>query len=76
MTTVIILFVLAFLAGGGAQQGRSGPSSASRKIGFVIAIVFTIIYFGYVLGKDLAHRDNLSKSGAVASFARGQPVLP
>ena len=75
MTTVIFLFALAFLAGGGAQQGRSGKSPTSRKIGFVIAIVFTLIYFGYVLGKDLAHRKNFSKSSSVSLLASGQPAL-
>jgi hypothetical protein len=58
MTLLIFLFLLAFAGGLATQEARRAKSRTSRILSGVLAIAFTLIYFGYVLGKDLALREN------------------
>jgi hypothetical protein len=58
MTTLILLFLLAFSGGLATQEARRAKSRTARVLSGVIAIAFTLIFFGYTLGKDLALREN------------------
>ena len=65
MTLLILLFLLAFAGGFATQEARRAKSRSSRVLAGCLAIAFTVIYFGYTLGKDLALRENAATSAPV-----------
>ena len=69
MTLLIFLFLLAFAGGLATQEARRAKSRTSRILSGVLAIAFTLIYFGYVVGKDLALRENSEATAPVSSPA-------
>jgi FtsH-binding integral membrane protein len=68
MFTVIFLFALAFLAGVSAQESRRPQSPIPKYASLAIAVVFTLLFFGYTVGKDMAKRD----SGVEAATSQSQ----
>jgi hypothetical protein len=71
MTLLIFLFLLAFAGGLATQEARRAKSTSSRVLSGLLAIAFTLIYFGYVIGKDLALRENSKTAVPISS-----PVSP
>jgi len=64
MLVVVLLFLMAFVAGAAAQKARSAESIRKNWLSLAIAIVATILYFGYTVGTDMAHRDNARSAAA------------
>ena len=69
MTLMVFLFLLAFAGGLATQEVRRAKSRSARILSGVIAIAFTVIYFGYTVGKDLALRENSAASAPVCTEA-------
>jgi len=69
MTVLIFLFLLAFAGGLATQEARHAKSRSSRVLSGVLAIAFTLIYFGYTMGKDLALQENSASSAPVGTPA-------
>ena len=69
MTLLILLFLLAFAGGFATQEARHAKSRTSRVVSGFLAIAFTLIYFGYAVGKDMALRDNGVKAASVSTPA-------
>jgi hypothetical protein len=70
MFTIIFLFFLAFLAGAAAQESRRPQSPIPKYASLAIAAVFTLLFFGYTIGKDLANRDAIIDSSASQSQSK------
>jgi hypothetical protein len=69
MTMLIFLFLLAFAGGLATQEARRAKSASSRVLSGALAIAFTVVYFGYTLGKDMALRDNSAANAPVCTPA-------
>lgn len=70
MTVWFLLFAMAFSSGLALQKARGSQSTSARTVFIGIALLFAIVFFGYIIGKDLAVRDNhRSTSSAPAGAA-------
>ena len=58
MFTAIIGFFFGLAVGISAQESRRPQSRISKHAALGIAVVLTLIFFGYTLGKTLAKSDN------------------
>ena len=69
MTLLIILFLLAFGGGLATQEARQAKSRNHRVVSGALAIAFTVIFFGYTIGKDMALQENATTSAPAAPAA-------
>ena len=58
MTVWFLLFAIAFSSGLALQKASGSQSTSARTAFICIAVLFALFFFGYVIGKDLAIRDN------------------
>lgn len=66
MFTAIIGFLFGLVVGLAAQESRRPQSRISRHLALGVAIVLTLAFFGYTVGKDLANHDkNATKTSSV-----------
>ena len=66
MLTAIIGFLFGLAVGVTAQESRRPQSRISKQVAGGLAIVLTLLFFGYTVGKDLAKRDNQATGILVA----------
>jgi hypothetical protein len=67
MSIFIMLYLFALAGGLSAQQARLAKSRSSRLLSGFLAIAFTVMYFGYVMGKDLAIRENARSEASLSA---------
>ena len=73
MSIFILLYLLALAGGLSAQQTRLAKSRTSRILSGFLAIAFTVIYFGYVIGKDLAIQENARSEASLSAPGPAKP---
>lgn len=74
MFTALIGFFFGLAVATSVSEGRRIKASTSRYLALSVAVVLTVVFFGYTLGKDLAIRDNAGRCHASAMFTA--PVAP
>ncbi|MEO6173442.1 MAG: hypothetical protein ABIP02_10035 [Arenimonas sp.] len=65
MSVWILLFILAFTSGLATHKTSGTQSPSARSARLCVAAVFALLFFGYVIGKDLAIRDNHRSTSSV-----------
>lgn len=75
MFTALIGFLFGLAVATSVTEGRRIKPPISRYLALTAAIVMTVVFFGYTLGKDMAIRDNADGCRARAA-AVGSAVPP